>query len=332
MKKVVSIAAGVSVAALILAACSSSSSSGSGSSSASGTPKYGGTLKLVGQGDVDYMDTADGYYDTTYTAFRAFVRTLYTYPTVQGGANQVNPVPDLATAMPTVTNGGKTYTITIRQGAMWNTTPPRQVTAEDFIYGLKRLCNPSSPNPAQQYYTQTIQGFNTYCTNFGNAGADLTSINNFMAQNNISGLTATSDRTVQIQLTQPASDFINILSLYFSAPAPKEYRWHAAYDFEHVPPGEFGMREGQDPARYIIELVQNDRFYLGIETEELTMPFALKVLGNRGFLYSSDFPHEVTLESCKHDIAELMESDELTEEDKSAMLYRNAERFYQLKP
>jgi predicted TIM-barrel fold metal-dependent hydrolase len=111
-------------------------------------------------------------------------------------------------------------------------------------------------------------------------------------------------------------------------------RLHASHEshFQYVPPGEFGMREGQDPAKYIIDLVKSDRLYLGIETEELTMPFALKVLGNRGFLYSSDFPHEVTLESCKHDIGELMESDELTLDDKESMLHRNAERFYQLRP
>ena len=29
-----------------------------------------------------------------------------------------------------------------------------------------------------------------------------------------------------------------------------------------------------------------------------------------------------------HDLGELMESDEMTGEDKAAMLYRNAERFY----
>ena len=60
------------------------------------------------------------------------------------------------------------------------------------------------------------------------------------------------------------------------------------------------------------------------------MPFAIKVVGNEPFLYSSDFPHEVTNESCKHDIAELMESDEISADDKAAMLYRNAERFYKL--
>ena len=90
------------------------------------------------------------------------------------------------------------------------------------------------------------------------------------------------------------------------------------------------MREGEDPSQYIKRQINDGRFFFGIETEELTMPFAIKVVGNQPFLYSSDFPHEVTNESCKHDIGELMESGEITDEDKSALLYRNAERFYKL--
>jgi predicted TIM-barrel fold metal-dependent hydrolase len=53
-------------------------------------------------------------------------------------------------------------------------------------------------------------------------------------------------------------------------------------------------------------------------------------VGNKPFLYSSDFPHEVTHESCKHDIGELLESDEISDDDKAAMLWRNAETFYKL--
>ena len=88
--------------------------------------------------------------------------------------------------------------------------------------------------------------------------------------------------------------------------------------------------KAQDPSRYVKKLIDENRFYLGIETEELTMPFAIKTVGNKPFLYSSDFPHEVTHESCKHDIGELLESDEITEDDKAAMLWRNAETFYKL--
>lgn len=109
-------------------------------------------------------------------------------------------------------------------------------------------------------------------------------------------------------------------------------RLHASHEthFQYIPPQEHGIREGEDPSEYIKNQIRNDRFYLGVETEELTLPFAIKTLGNTPFLYSSDFPHEVTNESCKHDLGELMESTEMSGEDKAAMLYGNAERFYRL--
>ncbi|MEE8516982.1 MAG: amidohydrolase family protein [Alphaproteobacteria bacterium] len=109
-------------------------------------------------------------------------------------------------------------------------------------------------------------------------------------------------------------------------------RLHASHEthFQFVPPGEFSVREEDDPAEYVKNLINDGRLYLGVETEELTMPFAIQVVGNKPFFYSSDFPHEVTEESCKHDIVELLESNKISEDDKAALLYRNAERFYTL--
>jgi predicted TIM-barrel fold metal-dependent hydrolase len=110
-------------------------------------------------------------------------------------------------------------------------------------------------------------------------------------------------------------------------------RLHSSHEthFQHIPEGEFGIREGEDPSRYIVERIKEGRLFVGCETEELTMPFAIRVVGSEPFIYSSDFPHEVTNESCKHDIQELLESDEMSERDKEAILFRNAERFYRLR-
>ena len=50
---------------------------------------------------------------------------------------------------------------------MWNTSPPRQVTAGDFVREFKLLCNPVSPVGAPGYYTSTIVGMAAYCDAFG---------------------------------------------------------------------------------------------------------------------------------------------------------------------
>lgn len=185
--------------------------------------RSGGILTLVGQGDVDFMDTVAGYYSVTYTLERAITRQLYTYPSVANVAGQVKPVPDLATQMPVISNGGKTYTIMIRTGARWNTKPARQVTAADEVLGMKRLCNPASPTGAPGYFENTIVGMKAYCDGFAKVAPDPVVMKQYIKSHNIAGVKAVGKLTVQFQLIQPASDFINILALPFSSPAPAEY-------------------------------------------------------------------------------------------------------------
>ena len=77
-------------------------------------------------------------------------------------------MPDVATAVPTtsnggITNGGKTYTFHLKQGVDWNTSPARQVVAADFIREFKAFCNPVSPVGNPLYYTATIAGLKQYC-------------------------------------------------------------------------------------------------------------------------------------------------------------------------
>ena len=71
---------------------------------ATGTPVKGGTLNMLGVGDVDYMDPNLSYYAGGYDALRLWSRQLVTFPAVAGQAT--TPVPDLATQLPTIANGG----------------------------------------------------------------------------------------------------------------------------------------------------------------------------------------------------------------------------------
>ena len=47
-------------------------------------------------------------------------------------------------------------------------------------------------------------------------------------------------------------------------------------------------------------------------------------------MYSTDFPHEVNAATCRKELDELIENDELSEEDKDAILQNNAVEFYRL--
>jgi peptide/nickel transport system substrate-binding protein len=176
----------------------------------------------VGQNNVNSLDTANGYLPVSYGLDRAISRQLYTWPTAPTLAGQVNPVPDMATAMPKITNGGKTYTVTIRSGVKWDTNPPRRVTAADEVLGMKRLCNPASPTEAPGYFESTILGMQSYCSAFSLVAPDAASIKTFIETHTIQGVKAIGTETVQFTLTQPSSDFIDVLSLPFSSPVPVE--------------------------------------------------------------------------------------------------------------
>ena len=186
-----------------------------------GTPTKGGTLNMLGDGDLDYMDYNASYYTIGYQTERMWQRGLYAYPAEAG--KTLVAAPDLATALPTVTDGGKTVTVTIRQGAMWNTSPARQVTAADVILGMKRACNPTPTHfGGLADYEAIVVGYSTFCTGFQKVSpTNLTAINNYMNKHQISGVSA-SGETLTIHLTQPAAYLSGAMTMDSFAPAPIE--------------------------------------------------------------------------------------------------------------
>ena len=100
---------------------------------------------------------------------------------------------------------------------------------------------------------------------------------------------------------------------------------------QHDPRGRFlKPREKESITAYIKRHVDEGRIFVGVEGDELTLPFAVSVVGNKPFIFSSDFPHEVNNDTCKGELEELEENTRLTKADKDAVRYRNAERFYGL--
>ena len=178
---------------------------------------------MLGIGDVDYMDPSVSYFTVGNEGLRLWSRNLYTYPAIPGKTSDVSP--DLATALPNISSDGTTYTLTIRKGAMWNTSPPRQVTGADAVRGLERSCNPVHPSGAVADYINLVQGLSEFCTAFEKVSPTVDAINAFLKSNSISGVSVSPNNplTVTYKLTQPTTYFTGLLALSQFAPVPVEY-------------------------------------------------------------------------------------------------------------
>jgi len=108
-----------------------------------------------------------------------------------------NVVPDLAASMPKVTNGGKTYTFTLRDTTF---SDGKTVTASDVVSSIDRALNPKeylgkSPSPLAAIYLGHIVGATSY-----NGKGD------------VQGVKALNSKTVQFTLDSPIAFFLQTLS------------------------------------------------------------------------------------------------------------------------
>jgi peptide/nickel transport system substrate-binding protein len=177
------------LAALALSACGSS---GSGSE--------GGTLKATFGSFPDSLDPGLAYTGEGSTAVYDVYIPLLTYAHASGAAGS-KVIPGLAEAMPKISDGGRTYTLTLRKGLKYSDGTP--VKASDFAASIERLFQLNSPG--SPFYT-------------GIVGAEAFAKTK---QGGIAGI-ETDDATgrIVIHLVKPRGTFANELALPFAAPVP----------------------------------------------------------------------------------------------------------------
>jgi peptide/nickel transport system substrate-binding protein len=177
---------------LILAACGSSSSSGG---------KEGGTLSILTPSFTDFEDPQLGYEATGWEARYNVYIPLLTYAHAEGQAG-TKVIPGLAEALPKITNGGKTYSLTLRKGLKYSDGSP--VKASDVKFAFQRIFKTNSKGIP--LFTN-ISG----ATDFESGKAS-----------DISGITA-DDKTGKIvfNLDKPDGSFVYVLGLQFGAPVPQ---------------------------------------------------------------------------------------------------------------
>lgn len=192
-------------------------------------PRRGGTLTMVGAGDVDYLDPALAYHTVTRGILRAYTRQLVGYPASRDRAEAGRIVADLATEVPTVANGRVTrnrtrYVFTIRDRVRWKAPSGiRPVSATDVVRGIKRLADPRAPSPGLPYYLSTITGMTEFRDALANALVTGGNVAELLESLEINGVCALGATEVCFTTRYPMSDFLNMLALPFATPAPVEY-------------------------------------------------------------------------------------------------------------
>ena len=191
--------AGAAALAIAAAGCGTSSSSPSSHTSTQ-TAKAGGTFTILANSSFGVADPAQNY---TLEEWQLLIDThdgLVGFAHV-GGLAGTKIVPDLATSIPTPTNGGKTYLFHIRTGIKFSNG--QTLEPSDFVTTFERQF--TVPGPTAFY--SDIVGANKCSTK----GCDL-SKTGVIANN--------SAHTLTINLTQPDPEFMDQLSLPFAYAVP----------------------------------------------------------------------------------------------------------------
>jgi len=78
------------------------------------------------------------------------------------------------------------------------------------------------------------------------------------------------------------------------------------------------------------EYITSGNIFFSCEGDEEGLRYAIERIGDRAFLFASDFPHETNVERAKHEIEELLGREDLSEQAKRNILRENVQRFYQM--
>ena len=228
------------VFAMALAACGSDDDGGETSSSGSGAipeefaaetaapdgAQEGGELTVLATDDIDYMDPGAAYYQFTYMVTSAGHRSLLSWDP----DDTEEPTPDLAEEQPEISEDNQSITFTIREGVMFSPPVDREVTAADVEYAIERGVLPGIANGYIGAYLGDVVGFEEAqkeAEDNPTGGAP-----------DMEGITATDDRTLEIELDRPtAYTVVQALSLPLSAPVPEEY----AEEFDAENPSTYGQ-------------------------------------------------------------------------------------------
>ena len=183
----------------------------------------GGTVTVLERDDFAHLDPARVYVNTYQSVSMLVTRQLTTY---RQSGGKISLVGDLATDTGKTTDGGKTWTYTLRDGIKYEDGTP--ITAADIKYGVERDFAPEyaeGPTYLMEWLAGTADFHKVYSGPY--KGQHLAAVE------------APDAKTVVFHFTKPRPDMPFAAALTDTAPVPQAKDTKAAYDLKPVASGPY---------------------------------------------------------------------------------------------
>ncbi|MER7776553.1 ABC transporter substrate-binding protein [Streptomyces sp. NPDC096191] len=233
-------AAAVVAALLTTAACGGGDSDGEGSKNGAAgfdaannkvaqadQAKKGGELKFASVQDADSWDTTRGYYGFMWNFSRYYSRQLVTN-TPAPGEKGAGVTPDLATDVAKVSDDGKTYTYTLRDGITWEDGKP--ITSKDIKYGIERVWAQDVLSGGPTYLKEVLDPEDKYQGPYKDKSAD---------KLGLKAIETPDDKTIVFKLPQANSDFEEMLALTSASPVRQDKDTKSKYGLKPFSSGPY---------------------------------------------------------------------------------------------
>jgi len=226
---------------------------------ANASNKKGGTLKFVGVQDADSWDTTRMYYAFAFDFARFYSRQLVSY-TPKPGKKSVDLKPDLATDHAQISDDGKTYKYTLKDGLKWEDGKP--ITSQDVKYGIER-----------QWAQKTLSGGPTYLKDV--LDPDDKWKGPYDDKGDFDGIKTPDDKTIEFHLAKPNGDFEQMLAMPTNSPVRKDKDTKSKYTLHPFSSGPYKFKS-YTPNKSLL-LVRNKHWDRNSDPLRKALPDQVKV-------------------------------------------------------
>lgn len=252
------LAAVAAAGALVLAACGGGGSS-SGGGGGGGEGQAGGTAYILSNAEQLLTLDPQVVYTGEDLAFlgATLTRTLTNYQLSPDNTEGTTLVPDMATDTGTVSNGGKTWQFTLRDGVTWETGDP--VTCADIKYGTSRTFDMGVTEGGPTY---AVAYLDIPSAEDGSSQYKGPSAKDAAGQALFDKAVTCSDdnKTITFNLKKPVPDFNYAVTLHSFAAVPQALDTGAEYGNKIVSNGPYKIETYEKGKGGKLVLVRNENW------------------------------------------------------------------------